>query len=74
MAEKKPNASGAELTDEQLNDAAGGWGKIPEYDCKGGCGGHYYGVIPYTVGNQPYCANCYANYMKNQKSGDRERR
>ncbi len=64
----------AALDDEALEQAAGGGFYNPifeEYDCKGGCGGHYYGRVPYLVGNQPYCANCYAEYMKNLRPGER---
>ena len=74
MEDKKIENLIPELADETLDRAAGGFGYNPnfeEYDCKGGCGGHYYGRVPYSVGNQPYCANCYAEYMKNQRSGGR---
>ena len=73
MDEKKMNGSGAELSDEQLNQAAGGMGVL-EYDCKGGCGGHYAGVVPYRLNGQPCCVNCYVKYLQSQQGVDRERR
>lgn len=77
MENKKIENPIPELEDEALDQAAGGGYYNPnfdEYDCKGGCGGHYYGRVPYYVGNQPYCLNCYAEYMKNRQPGaDRDR-
>ena len=73
MDEKKQNNSGAELNDEQLDQAAGGLG-VESYKCHGGCGGSYVGRVPYYVQGQPWCANCYAaKQMKEKAAGDRMR-
>ena len=64
MADEK-KLNNEEITDEQANDAAGGLG-IPQYDCQGGCGKHYYGVVPFWFGGRACCANCYAKKQQQQ--------
>ena len=62
MADEKkiPNE---EITDEQANEAAGGFG-ANYYECKGGCNGTYWGNVPYRVDGKPYCRSCYEKYQQ----------
>ena len=56
-----------EITDEQANAAAGGFG-TNRYQCEGGCGKSYWGEIKYRVDGRPYCYNCYSKYQQSQLS------
>ena len=60
MEEKKqdqrPEELDEALTDEQMDEAAGGGDS--GYTCTG-CGGHFWGAVPCWDGNQPYCTGCY---------------
>jgi len=64
MADEK-KIKNEELTDEQANAAAGGFGSNG-YQCQGGCGRKYTGKVPFYVNNRPYCVNCYAKYQQSQ--------
>ena len=59
--EKKLKAE--ELTDEQVNEAAGGI-YTPRYNCQGGCGLTYEGLAKFYVNYQPYCPSCYKKYQQ----------
>ena len=66
MADEK-KIKNEELTDEQANEAAGGFGSN-EYRCQGGCGRKYSGKVPFYVNNRPYCVNCYGKYQQEQNN------
>ena len=61
MEEKKqdqrPEELDEALTDEQMDEAAGGGGDSG-YTCTG-CGRYFWGAVPCWDGNQPYCTGCY---------------
>ena len=62
MADEK-KLKNEELTDEQVNEAAGGVG-TPRYKCQGGCGMTYDGLAKFYVNYQPYCPSCYVKYQQ----------
>ena len=68
MADKK-KFKAEELTDEQANAAAGGFGNV--YKCEGGCGGSYSGDTPHLVDGRPYCEDCYAKYQQSHAPVER---
>ena len=63
MADEK-KIKNEELTDEQANEAAGGIGSVPRYNCQGGCGRTYEGLAKFYVNYQPYCPSCYNKYQQ----------
>lgn len=69
MANEKKNTNekteNEVLTDEQVNQAAGGFG-LDRYKCQGGCGGEYTGRVPFYVNGKAYCVNCYGKYQQSQ--------
>ncbi len=60
-----------EIKDAELDEVSGGGGYHPQYDCQGGCGKHYFGMVPHYVGSRPYCTSCYEQYLKEHKPYER---
>ncbi len=61
MADEK-KIKNEELTDEQANAAAGGFGET-RVACQGGCGQSFFGALPYLIDGKPCCASCYEKYQ-----------